>query len=503
MNNKLCSDTLHLQAIHGDFDTVISVIMLTYQPLPTNPFPMLKYGFIVLLFLNATCLQAANNPVTLDTLSMLPTGSEASLLVWDTRTQATVLSHEADALRPPASVLKMVTALAAKLELGDDYRFNTDLELKDSHVVFRFSGDPTLRRDDIRRLVEKLKHEKTLIQGNIYLNGGRFDEFELADGLPWDNLGICYSAPSSSLSLDDNCAVAKMEYSDKNQTQLGFKISRDAPITITNRLYLTEGLEKRYCKFKLLADASNHYQLGGCLGKHEIPRFLSFAVQNTELYVADIIKRELKQAGIEFQGKILRDDRASGRLVARHESAPLQTLLDEMLKDSDNLIADNLLKAIGNHHYNEPGGFDNGVSAVKAVLKEQAGIDLGNAALADGSGLSRNNRMSAAQIMAVVQYVFSHPDLKLVQALAVSGISGTLRYRYSLRGDNLKGRVMGKTGSLFGTFNIAGILMTKTGKPLLFVQLVTNYHHPEFHRHEKNEIRAFEKKFYQSLYEYQ
>jgi D-alanyl-D-alanine carboxypeptidase/D-alanyl-D-alanine-endopeptidase (penicillin-binding protein 4) len=225
-------------------------------------------------------------------------------------------------------------------------------------------------------------------------------------------------------------------------------------------------------------------------------------VQKTDLYVAEMIKRELKHAGIEFQGRIIRNDSASGRIIARHQSEPLQKLLDEMLKDSDNLIADNLLKTIGADYYDEPGSFDNGVSAVKAVLKEKAGIDLANAALADGSGLSRNNRMSAKQIMDVVHYTYSHPELKLMQAMAVSGVSGTLRYRYSMQGDALKGRVMGKTGTLYGTYNIAGVMNSQSGRPLLFVQLVTSYHHPDYHRHEKREIRAFERKLYQSLYAY-
>lgn len=462
---------------------------------------MLKHAFFALFTLLSAPVYAAT-VVSQETLAMLPPGAESSLLVMDARSQKLVYSHNADSLRPPASVLKVVTALAARLQLGEDFRFNTDLELKDSDLIFRFSGDPTLRRNDIRQLVDKLKRETTLIRGDIYLNGAQFDAFELADGLPWDNLGVCYSAPSSSISLDDNCAVAKMVYTDKAQTKLGFEISRDAPITITNKLYLTEGLEKRYCKFKLMANHDNNYQLGGCLGKHEIPRFLSFAVQNTELYVAEMIKRELKHAGIQFQGKIIRNDRASGSIIARHQSEPLQKLLDEMLKDSDNLIADNLLKTIGASYYDEAGSFDNGVSAVKAVLKEKAGIDLGNASLADGSGLSRNNRMSASQIMAVVQYAYSHPELKLMQAMAVSGVSGTLRYRYSMQGDALKGRVMGKTGTLYGTFNIAGVMNSQSGRPLLFVQLVTSYHHPDYHRHEKREIRAFERKLYQSLYSY-
>lgn len=435
-----------------------------------------------------------------ESIAMLPAGAEASLMVADPASGKTRYQHDADTLRPPASVLKLITALAARLQLGADFRFNTDIEMKDGDVIFRFGGDPSLRRDDIRKLVNKLKGETSLIRGNIYLNGATFDHFELADGLPWDNLGVCYSAPSSSISLDDNCAVAKMVFTDNNSRNLGFEISRDAPIQIIDKLELTDGLEKRYCKFRLQADNTNQYTLGGCLGRHKIPRFLNFAIQNTELYAADVIRRELKHAGIELQGKIIRNDRASGQIIGRQQSAALPELLDEMLKDSDNLIADNLLKMIGYSYFDEAGGFDNGVAAVKAVLKEQAGIDLANAALADGSGLSRNNRVSAQQIMAVLQYIHDHPELGLVEAMAQSGKSGTLRYRHSLYIDSLKGRVRGKTGTLYGTYNIAGIMETAAGKPLLFVQMVTNYHHPDYHRHEKREIRAFERKFYQAIH---
>lgn len=472
-----------------------------YLPFLERMLVMLKYVLILFtLLLSSGAIADGNQTLMNNALPLLPNGSEASILVVESNTNETLLNHQSDILRPPASVQKLVTALAATLQLGPDFTFTTDIESKEQDVIFRFSGDPSLRRDDIRRLVAGLKRDRSVIRGNVYLNGSAFNEFERADGWPWDNLGVCYSAPSSSISLDDNCAVAKMIFKDKQSTKLGFEISRDAPINIIENLDLLDGLDKRYCNFKLMADNTNQFKLGGCIGRHEIPRFLSFAIQNTELYVAEMIRRELKHAGIELQGSIIRNDRAKGKIIARHESATLTVLIDEMVKDSDNLIADNLLKTIGRQYYNEPGSFDNGVAATKAVLKQKAGIDFSAAVLADGSGLSRNNRMTTHQIMQILQYIYRHPELNLMAAMAESGKSGTLRYRYSLRTDELKNRVKGKTGSLFGTYNIAGVLTAKTGKDLLFVQFVTNYHHPDYHRHEKREIRRFERKLYQSLY---
>ncbi|WP_438969832.1 D-alanyl-D-alanine carboxypeptidase/D-alanyl-D-alanine endopeptidase [Methylophaga sp.] len=453
-----------------------------------------------LLFSTAIASAESNESMFADAMSKLPAGSEASVLVLDAKTGQALISHNETTFRPPASVQKLVTALAATLQLGANFKFNTDIEVKDKDIIFRFSGDPSLRRDDIRKLIGKLKKDRDVIQGNIYLNASAFNDFELADGWPWDNLGVCYSAPSSAISLDDNCAVAKMVFKDRERTRLGFEISRDAPINIIENLEILDGLEKRYCNFKLMADKTNQYKLGGCVGRHEIPRFLSFAVQNTELYTAEMIRRELKHAGIDLRGEIIRNDRASGVVIAHHQSDALSVLLDEMIKDSDNLIADNLLKAVGRSYYNEPGSFDNGVSAVKAVLKDKAGIDFSDAQLADGSGLSRNNRLTAEHIMQIVQFIYTHPELNLIDTFSESDKSGTLRYRYSLRTEELKRRVRGKTGSLYGTYNIAGILETKSGKDVLFVQFVTNYHHPDFHRHEKREIRRFERKLYQSLH---
>ena len=122
--------------------------------------------------------------------------------------------------------------------------------------------------------------------------------------------------------------------------------------------------------------------------------------------------------------------------------------------------------------------------------------------MVDGSGLSRNNRLTANDLMKVVTYIYRHPQLGLMNDLPVSGKSGTLQYRRSLRDVPLKGKIIAKSGSLFGTYNLAGVIKTHNGKPLLFVQLVTNYY-PHMHDGEKavlSPIYQFEKQLYTSLY---
>jgi D-alanyl-D-alanine carboxypeptidase/D-alanyl-D-alanine-endopeptidase (penicillin-binding protein 4) len=109
--------------------------------------------------------------------------------------------------------------------------------------------------------------------------------------------------------------------------------------------------------------------------------------------------------------------------------------------------------------------------------------------------------MTANNVMDVVSYIYAHPELGLIDTLAEAGKSGTLKYRVSLRHPPLAGQVKGKTGTLFSTYNIAGIIETKSKTPLLFVQMVTGYYYPEHHKHAKKEIRRFENKFYMDLFE--
>jgi D-alanyl-D-alanine carboxypeptidase/D-alanyl-D-alanine-endopeptidase (penicillin-binding protein 4) len=447
-------------------------------------------------------VNATEAPFTLDNLTdTLPQGADMSLLVINTDSDsAPIYEYQSDLLHAPASTQKLLTALSARLILGETFRFATHVEQKGRDIIIRFSGDPTLTRHHLRALFNRLATDHKKIKGNIYLNGAAFDEFELADGLPWDNLGICYSAPSSAISLDENCVISKLVFKDDQQSQLGFEYSDRLPITIGENLTLLRKAVPSHCQFKLKANADNHYHLGGCIPVGHIPRYLKFAVQNTTAYTQAIIQQELQGAGIHFKGEIIRDDTMTGKVLFTHFSKPLPDLLDVMLKDSHNLIADNLLKAMGSKYFNEPGSFDNGVAAMRMVFKS-VGIDLSRASLVDGSGLSRNNLISAKQLMAVVRYIFTHPELGLIQAMPTSGKTGTMKYRPSVRKPPLAGRVVAKTGTLFGTYNLAGQIETQSGAPLFFVQLVTGYYHPPHRKYAKKEIRRFEYKLYSHLYQ--
>ncbi|MGF1685596.1 serine-type D-Ala-D-Ala carboxypeptidase [Photobacterium japonica] len=438
---------------------------------------------------------------------LLPAGHDTALLVADAASGKTLYKQRADKLQPPASIQKLLTALAAKLYLPSDFRFETTLAQQGNDLVIQFSGDPTLSRKQLAALLKQAKQKGIrTIKGDILLNGNVFNGHEHATGLPWDIQGVCYSAPASSLSLEHNCVQGAL-YSNRAFGQATrVNVPSHQPITVTSDATVGPVAPKDtdFCELQLDLLANNHYQLSGCLPQRKKPLPLNFAVQDTAAYIGATIQQELKRLGMRLEGSVRRDDNASGKVIARHRSAPLDPLLTTMVQDSDNLIADNLAKTLGARYYQQSGNFSNGTAAIKAILSEKANIDLSHAVLADGSGLSRNNRLTAKQMMAVLTYLHQHDNtLGLLKTLPTSGKTGTLRYRQSLRQAPLAGRIEAKSGSLYGTYNLAGFVKTQSGKTLIVVQMVTNYHPapaPEGAPPVTPAIQAFETSLYGDLY---
>lgn len=431
----------------------------------------------------------------------LPNGTDVALIVVDAASDAVLYSSHADQVRQPASTQKLVTALAAAIYLKD-YRYETRVERHHQDIIFNFSGDPTLTRSHLRFLVERLKTHQDTIEGNIYLNGGVFDTFERATGVPWDIMGVCYSAPSSALTLNGNCVYGRLEATSEAPIT-DVRASAPSQINIqAGDISIRQGLEYLSvdCRLKLIADNHNNYTVGGCLESHRLPVNFHLAIQNPTVFTATILEEELQRAGIQLNGQIIRKDQVSGNeVLAVHRSAPMMQLIDAMVKDSDNLIADNVLKTIGRLYYDKPGSFENGAAAIKAILRSEAGIALDSAIIVDGSGLSRNNRMAASQLIQVVQYIFNNPDLGLVSTMPVSGRSGTLRGRPSVSHELLVDRIAAKTGAIYGTYNLAGRIQARSGRHLYFVQIISNYH-PQDDRNRRQPLRAFERSLYESLY---
>jgi PBP4 family serine-type D-alanyl-D-alanine carboxypeptidase len=142
--------------------------------------------------------------------------------------------------------------------------------------------------------------------------------------------------------------------------------------------------------------------------------------------------------------------------LAQHLSAELHELIRFMNRESDNFTAEMLLKQLG-AMVGARGSTAGGARVVRETLAE-AGVPLGGPVIADGSGLSRLDRLSAASLVALLRAAERDPDQRdaFLGSLAVAGVDGTLEDRLGRR--PTYGRVIAKTGTTSLASSLSGFV---------------------------------------------
>ena len=461
----------------------------------------------------ALTVQAANVD---EYINQLPAGANLALMVQKVGAPAPEIDYHSQQMALPASTQKVITALAALLQLGPDYRFTTTLESRgevrdgvlEGDLIARFGGDPSFKRQDLRNMVAALKRagvEK--IKGNVLIDTSIFASHDKAPGWPWNDMTQCFSAPPSAAIVDRNCFSVSL-YSAPQANDLAYvRVASFYPITVLSQVRtLPRGSsEAQYCELDVVPGDLNRYVLTGCLTQRADPLPLAFAIQDGAGYAGAILKQELTTAGITYDGSLMRQTQQNepGTVIASKQSPPLHDLLRIMLKKSDNMIADTVFRTIGHNFYNVPGTWRAGADAVRQILRTKAGVDLGNSLVVDGSGLSRHNLISPATMMQVLQYIAQNDSqLNFITMLPLAGHDGSLQYRAGLHAAGVDGKVSAKTGSLQGVYNLAGFITTASGQRMAFVQYLSGYAvEPADQRNRRIPLVRFESRLYKDVYQ--
>jgi D-alanyl-D-alanine carboxypeptidase/D-alanyl-D-alanine-endopeptidase (penicillin-binding protein 4) len=165
--------------------------------------------------------------------------------------------------------------------------------------------------------------------------------------------------------------------------------------------------------------------------------------------------------------------KAGAKVLAEVTSAPISRLVEQMLLESDNVLAEALARQVAIAE-KLPASFAGAADAVRRVL-DRIGVPTAGLRMVDGSGLSPLDKVSPAALVAVLRTVTSvdHPALHaLVPGLPVGGYDGTLDERY-VSGPSAvaAGSVRAKTGTLDGVSSLAGIVADRDGRLLVFAFL--------------------------------
>jgi D-alanyl-D-alanine carboxypeptidase/D-alanyl-D-alanine-endopeptidase (penicillin-binding protein 4) len=399
----------------------------------------------------------------------------------------TLFAREDDRLYTPASNRKLFTAASALHWLGPEHRFTTTLlsagrlaaDTLHGDLVLVGSGDPDLAAVDIAALADTLASAARVVMGDVRADDSWFDDVEWGAGWMWDD-GPFWEWPYvTALTLEDNVVTVTV----RPGSELGAPVVVDmAPPTGYVTLNVSATTAAVGATTELVIDRhwdpkENVIDITGALALDAEAVTARRTVEEPALYAATVLLELLEARGVEVLGTARRGplEGAAADTIAAHTSGPLAGSIRNFLKVSDNLTGELLVKAVGAAVSGPPGTYEKGLAAERAFLAGEVGVDTTAQRLADGSGVSRYNLVTARQIVALLAYMPSRTDLfpAYLDALPVAGVDGTLEER--MRGTAAAGRARAKTGTLNGVAALSGYVPSAEGERLAFSMMVEFY----------------------------
>ncbi|WP_242454711.1 D-alanyl-D-alanine carboxypeptidase/D-alanyl-D-alanine endopeptidase [Bailinhaonella thermotolerans] len=357
-------------------------------------------------------------------------GGGVAAVVIDPVTRRVLYARRADSPATPASTTKIVTAVAALGSLGTDHRLAT-------RVVWGSGSEPG---------GPKAKKEIILVGGG---------DPSLAGSKPRPGGYPSYA------SLPDLAA--------KTAAALKAAGVREVKLTYDDSLYsgprLGPGWKPNYVPEGSVAPITALMMNGGRRHPGTSTRVNDPSAYTAERF-ADLLSERGVKVGRPARGRAAEEAPTE---IARVESPPVSALVEQMLTDSDNEMAEALARQVALKG-GQPASFDGGARAVHAALR-RLGVEKG-VEVHDGSGLSPRNKITPNALAGLVALAANpdHPALRAaVTGLPIGGFTGTLAGRYTDDGSRSgAGVVRAKTGTLSGVSTLSGVAYTSGGGMLAF-----------------------------------
>lgn len=415
----------------------------------------------------------------LDDPSLAHSGS--AVLVVSLDRGDTLYSRQADRLYTPASNLKLFTAASALHHLGSDYRFETVLlatgpvagDTVRGDLILVGRGDPDLVTADLAALADTLARRAVhVVTGDVRVDDSYFDDVEWGSGWMWDDGPFWYWPYVSALTLNDNSVTVRVHPGAGPGDPVVVALY---PATAYMRLDVTAvtGAADADTTLEIVrhwTPKANVIDVTGVLPAVVDSVVEIRTVEDPALYAATVFGELLRSRGVTILGSIRHGplESAIADTLARHVSDSLAVSVRNFLKDSDNLTGEQLVKVLGAETAGPPGSYEKGLAAERAFLSREVGLDTLSIRLADGSGVSRYNLVTARQIVRLLAYVANRDDLAEVYAAAlpIAGLDGTLEDR--MAGTPAEGHARAKTGSLSGVSALSGYAPAADGERLAF-----------------------------------
>jgi D-alanyl-D-alanine carboxypeptidase/D-alanyl-D-alanine-endopeptidase (penicillin-binding protein 4) len=399
-------------------------------------------------------------------------------------------------LMMPASNMKIVTLAAAADILGWDYRFTTTLATTGTveggvlkgDLVVRGGGDPTINTREGRATAVLDQWAAALraagiqqIDGSVIGDDQHFDDEGIGAGWAWDYLQFGYAAPVGALQFNENLATLTITPGLEAGAPATVALSAGSGLRTLTRVSTSAAGTAATIDYRRRLDQPL-LEVSGTIAAGSAPLERTVAVVNPTIFFAQSLKDGLIARGVAVRGEAVDlDDVAAGlasataerRTVVETKSPSLREVGTVLMKVSQNLYAETLVKAVGASR-GGLGTFEGGLTGVRTALASW-GVPGDGFVIADGSGLSRYNYLAAATVIAVLERKYKDDRHReaFVATFPIAGKDGSLATR--MQRTRAAGNAVAKTGSISNVRSLSGYVRTRDGEMLVFSILANDF----------------------------
>lgn len=441
---------------------------------------------VVLLFAGSVVAQAQGTlRERLDKLveTALPPTSDVGITVYDLTAKKQLYTYRENKLCRPASTMKLLTVITALSQSGADEPFVTDVWYKgtiedgvlwgDLYVVGGF--DPEFDDESMDLLTGSIAgFPFTTIKGKVYGDVTMKDSLYWGSGWAWDDNPASFQPYLSPLVFHKGMVkvTAKPAAVKGDAARLSCE-PESTFYTLTNETQTKTPDAGKFSVSRNWLENGNDIVVKGNVDRIREGEVNMYPSQDFFMYA---FVEHLRAKGIVVEqpyayAEFVADSTAVH--IARH-ACPVQKVIDQLMKESDNLNAEALLCRLAVQYTGRKRvSAEDGLDAIKEQIA-RVGHDPEDFRVADGSGLSNYNYLSPALLVDLLKYAYSdtHIFRSLYKSLPVSGVDGTLEYR--MRSGKAFRNVKAKTGSVTGISALAGYLKTTKGHDIAFAIMNQN-----------------------------
>jgi D-alanyl-D-alanine carboxypeptidase/D-alanyl-D-alanine-endopeptidase (penicillin-binding protein 4) len=405
---------------------------------------------------------------------------DVSIVVEDVESAEVVLSHHADVPRNPASVMKLVTTWAALEMLGPAYTWRTEVYFDGKfdgstlagNLGIKGYGDPFLVLEEFWKMLRVLRSTGLEhIDGDLVLDDSYFSISEdppgAFDAEPYRTYNVLPSA------LMANFKAVRFQFV-VDAANNGVKIVTDPELRnleVRNRIKLGDGPCGGF-QAGISFSVDDPETLSRVIFDGEYSRrcttySMSRTVLDHDTYIYGLFDALWTELGGSMQGSMRKAViGAEQARVLNWTSPPLADVIRSINKNSNNVMTRQLVYTLAAEIGEPPGTREAGIGVIRDFLRSR-GVDAESLVLVNGAGLSRDERISARTLAAMLRVAQQSPyAAEYISSLSLGGLDGTTRGRFDGAGN---GRMHVKTGRLDHVSALAGYVHGQDGKTFVVV----------------------------------